>query len=102
MVVRPASSASPLAPTTTAEQNLVTAGQRHINVMWESTQRNIALVVTASVMLICGYLVVWGAEQLKLAAFTFSTSMALMVIQNYFTRTNHTRTGGVGANEAGR
>lgn len=95
-------SAQPMPPTTTLQQDMVVAGQRHINVMWEGTQRNIALVTTSAVVIVCMYLIVAGTPELRLAAFTFLTTSASTISQNYFTRTNHTKIGGVGSNDSGR
>lgn len=87
-------------PTTTSEQDRMTAGQRHINVMWERTQQIIATSVTLTVLAVCAYLIVYGAPDLKLVAFTFLSNVSLVVIQNYFQRTNHTKVGGVGGGES--
>jgi hypothetical protein len=84
------------APTTTAEENLVTAGQRHINVMWERTQQILAIALSVGCLGILGYIIIWGERELKLVAFTFLTNITLLVVNTYFQRTNHTRTGGVG------
>lgn len=83
-------------PNTTAEQNLVTAGQRHINVMWERTQQILAIALSVGCLSILGYILVWGERELKMVAFTFLTNITLLVVNTYFQRTNHTRTGGVG------
>lgn len=78
--------AASLKPTTTEEQDTVTAGQRRINIMWETTQALIALMVTAALI----YVSVKGieGEELKNAFF--------LIIGFYFSRTNHTNVGGVG------
>jgi len=103
-------SAKPLSPTTTAESDRAalaheeaaerkSEGQRHINVMWEGTQKNIAIMVTAVVLVVCAYCVMWpGAPlELRLLAFTLLSNVFFSVIVTYFQRTNHTKTGGVGA-----
>lgn len=78
--------AASLKPNTTEEQDTVTAGQRRINIMWETTQALIALMVTAALI----YVSVKGieGEELKNAFF--------LIIGFYFSRTNHTNVGGVG------
>jgi hypothetical protein len=76
--------------TTTAEEDRKTAGQRAINLKWESTQQSIAIVVTVAVLAMCGYCIVMIAE-LRQAAFLFLTNMAVLVITTYFQRTNHTK-----------
>lgn len=96
------SDAPPLPPKTTAQQDLTTAGQRVINLKWESTQQIIAVMVTAIVLINCSYIVYSGSIDLKQAAFIFLTNIAFLVVGTYFQRTNHTKTGGVGANETTR
>lgn len=91
-----------LAPTTTAQDDLRTAGQRHINLKWESTQQIIAIAVTVAVLSVCSFIMIRGDMALQQAAFIFLTNLAFLVIGTYFQRTNHTKTGGVGSNETGR
>lgn len=84
------------------ETALRTAGQRRVNLLWEYTQALIAGLVTATVLLCTGYLVIAGVEVMKTAAFGFLVGIANLVIGFYFGRTNHQRTGGIGPNEYGR
>ena len=84
------------------ETALHTAGQRRVNLLWEYTQAGIAGLVTTTVLLCTGYLVIAGVETMKTAAFGFLVGIANLVIGFYFGRTNHQRTGGIGANEIGR
>ena len=93
---------APLPPTTTAQQDLTTAGQRHINVMWEGTQKNIALMVTAVTLLVCAWLVYRGDSASAVPAFMLLSNVFFLVVGTYFQRTNHTKTGGVGSNDIGR
>lgn len=93
---------------------LSTAGQRQINLMWEKTQMRIALLVVCGVMV--GYMVVvaavvWmilndKAEPVSLTllggALGALSSFGSLVIGFYFSRTNHTKTGGVMAGDVGR
>lgn len=103
----PASSKSSMTPTTTEEQDLTSAGQRHINLIWETTQMRIALSViwislaTAFLISIMGQFLRTAAD-LQLAAVVFMFGVANLVTGFYFGRTNHTKTGGVGPYEAGR
>ncbi len=83
---------SPLEPTTTLQQDLVVAGQRHI----------IAILVTVFVLVICAYLVGFGAAELRLLAFSLLSNVFFLVVGTYFQRTNHTKTGGVMAGDVGR
>lgn len=87
---------------TTFQEDLMTAGQRHINLKWEGTQQVIAIAVTVAVLLVCSYIIVLGDEALKQAAFIFLTNIAFLVVGTYFQRTNHTKTGGVGTGDVGR
>lgn len=91
-------SQAPLKPTTTGEEDLVTEGQRHINRVWEYTQAAIAILVCLSTMVAGVLLVVaqlfYDAHDEELPtifAVAFGT-----VIGFYFSRTNHSSTGGVG------
>jgi len=80
---------------------LRTAGQRRINVIWEITQAIIAVVLTSGVMVIAGLVIrengIHAAEALLLLSNAF-----FMIISQYFTRTNHVRTGGVQKDDEGR
>lgn len=76
-----------LSPTTTTQQDLVVAGQRRINLIWESTQ---GLVAASLVLTVC-YAMLSGMEVKN--EFWILVSI---VVQSYFQRTNHTRIGGIG------
>ena len=92
------------AATTTFQQDLTALGQRNINVMWETTQRNIAQVVSLVSLIVTAFLVMWPSIplELRLMAYTTLSNVFFAVTSVYFTRTNHTKTGGVGPNESGR
>lgn len=68
--------------------------QRKINLTWEITQAVVAVVLTTGVMIIAGILLVrddvHAAEALLLLSNAF-----FMIITQYFTRTNHTKNGGM-------
>lgn len=83
---------APLAPTTTAEENRKTAGQRHVNLVWEATQAIIAITITCAMVS-----AVWvGKDATPLEnAFT-------LIIAIYFVRMNHTKIGGVQTGDEGR
>ena len=91
-----------LAPNTTAEQQLMTAGQRSVNKQWEDTQKWIAIILSMAVAVIC-VMLVWSHDmaQIAIAIGLISTSFT-MVVNQYFTRTNHTKIGGVKVDDAGR
>jgi small basic protein len=86
--------------TTTSEQDRKTAGQRAINMIWETTQMRVALSVIWSSLLVAGILAVlgkWlGSPDLQLAAIVFLFGVANLVTGFYFGRTNHTRSSGGG------
>lgn len=85
---------------------LTTAGQRTINLLWETTQMKVALSFTWGSLGVAGVLAVlgkWiGSADLQLAAVVFLFGVANLVTGFYFGRTNHQRTGGVGAQDTGR
>ncbi len=84
---------SPLAPTTTAQEDLTTSGQRQINLLWERTQAIIALVVVMSTMAAGLFSAFTTSERQvpTIMSVAFGT-----VIGFYFSRTNHAAIGGVG------
>lgn len=80
-----------LPATTTAEENLRSAGQRRVNLIWEYTQAGVAiLVVSANVIneLLARYAPVATDPQSDLLGNAF-----FLVIGFYFGRTNHARIG---------
>lgn len=92
-------------PETPAAENeiaLKTEGQRHINLMWETTQMRIALSVVWMSLAVASMLATFGEPDVKTAAFVFLFGAANLVIGFYFGRTNHQREGGIGSHDAGR
>lgn len=77
-----------------------TAGQRVINAIWECTQAVIAVSVTLATLYTAVNLALSGNKED--AAFLLLSNAFFLVVGFYFGRTNHTRMGGVGQNEAGR
>lgn len=86
--------------TTTFQQDLVTAGQRRINLVWEYTQATIAITVTIITLATCAFLVY--QERGSEGAFLLLSNVFFLVVGTYFQRTNHTKTGGVGPHDYGR
>lgn len=82
-------------PTTTQEQDRGTAGQRDVNMIWESTQRQVALSVIVVSLSVAAWLAVAGASDNAVAASVFLYGVANLVIGFYFGRTNHQRIGGI-------
>ena len=80
-------------PTTTEQQDLTTAGQRRVNLIWEYTQACIALMIVAACVIVASVLAIRG----KAADFpVILTSLVMLVIGFYFSRTNHAAIGGTG------
>jgi hypothetical protein len=100
----PSAPSSHVKPTTTEEQERVSAGQRAINLIWENTQMKVALSVIWASLGVAGILAVmgrWlGSPDLQLAAVVFLFGVANLVTGFYFGRTNHQRTGGVDGDNA--
>lgn len=88
---------------TTDEQDRVSAGQRAINLIWETTQMKVALSVIWVALAVSAALAVFGrligSNEIQLAAIVFLTSVANLVTGFYFGRTNHQRVGGLGATD---
>lgn len=93
---------TPLPANTTIQQDLVSAGQRHINVMWERTQQVIAVSVSAFTLSACLYLVIYGDPSMAVPAFLLLSNVFFLVVGTYFQRTNHTKIGGVSPTDVGR
>jgi len=83
-----------LAPTTTAEQNRISAGQRRVNIIWEYTQSSIALGVSVATLSASVILIL--RSDANVAAFVLLSNAFFLVVGFYFGRTNHQRTGGIG------
>lgn len=82
-----------LPPKTTSQQDLTTAGQRRINLIWEYTQAIIALIVVITTM-VAGILgvIAPGPDHIPtIISMAFGT-----VVGFYFSRTNHVAIGGIG------
>lgn len=91
-----------LSPTTTEQEDITTAGQRKINLIWETTQGQIAklvvfgaLIVDAAALLGSMFL---GRDLSAAQALLVGVvnSLATGVMSFYFSRTNHTQIGGIG------
>ncbi len=77
---------------TTFQQDLIVAGQRRINVIWEVTQAVVTILITGAAI----YCAVFGVKA-DVINFAF-----VAIVSTYYARTNHTKTGGVAANQIGR
>lgn len=91
--------AASVPPNTTKEQDLRTKGQRDINRIWETTQRNLAIFVAVTANTVAATVVMRGVfygvsdANLVLAAFTLLSSSNFLIFGFYFGRTNHARIG---------
>lgn len=85
---------------------LTTEGQRGINRLWERTQAIIAVAVVFVTLIVVAILIVVpvfrGEKVTDSAALVLLSALATNIITSYFTRTNHTKVGGVGGASAGR
>lgn len=92
----------PLPPTTTVEEDTVTAGQRAVNLLWERTQAFIARFVVVFTIMIDGAIAIIhlltprDLSTGQTATVGFLNMICGIVISFYFSRTNHTQIGGVG------
>lgn len=83
----------PVPPKTTLQEDLTTAGQRRVNLIWEFTQAAIALLVVFANM----GTAVFNTVQGKPGEVPMILSSALfLVVGFYFSRTNHQAIGGTG------
>jgi hypothetical protein len=83
----------PLPATTTHQEDLTTAGQRRVNLIWEYTQAAIALMIVGACVVVASLLAIKG----RTSEFpVILTSLVMLVIGFYFSRTNHAAIGGVG------
>lgn len=89
-----------IAPTTTAAEDIIHAGQRRINLIWETTQAVVAVMVTGFTLYVASMLALKEKEQT--AAFLLLSNAFFVVITAYIQRTNHTKIGGVTKDETGR
>lgn len=85
----------PIAATTTAQEDLTTAGQRKVNLIWEYTQSFVTVIVVTANMIVAVYNgvsrgVILGEHPAILSSALF------LILGAYFQRTNHQRIGGVG------
>jgi uncharacterized integral membrane protein len=84
----------PVPPTTTTEEDINTASQRKINLIWEWTQAIIAIVVVMSNMIAAIFNVFKGKD---VDVPMILSSSLFLIIGFYFARTNHQNVGGIGA-----
>ena len=78
------------------QEGLVSAGQRKINLIWECTQALIALAVVMANIAVGVHLGFTSAAGASRESPPMLTNSLFLVIGFYFSRTNHSNTGGVG------
>lgn len=102
----PIEQSKPKAPDTTHQEDLTTAGQRAINMIWETTQARIALFVVVcgmvvnSIVVLLLILLIRDITVVQVALISlclqFINFTCGIVIGFYFSRTNHAAIGGIG------
>lgn len=91
-----------LKPDTTLQDDITTAGQREINLLWEKTQSMIAKSVVIFTMGVNGamtiVLIIVRSDVTagQLIGISFLNMICGIVISFYFSRTNHQAIGGIG------
>lgn len=83
-----------------SETTLRTEGQRRINLIWEATQSLVAIAVTGATLYVASRLAV--RDEGQSAAFLLLSNVFFLVLGTYFSRTNHSKIGGVGRDQKGR
>jgi hypothetical protein len=82
-------------PNTTAQQDLTTAGQRKINLIWEYTQAFIAIVTVLGNVMVG---VFFAIKRIPSGEYPLVLSSSLfLIIGFYFSRSNHSAIGGIGS-----
>jgi len=82
-----------LPPTTTAQQDITTAGQRKVNLIWEYTQASVAVMVVGANIIVWVSASLLGKE-VKIPGGL--TNAMFLIVGFYFSRTNHAAIGGIG------
>jgi len=83
----------PVPATTTVQQDLTTAGQRRVNLIWEFTQATVALMVVGSNIMVWVHQSFTGAQTTTPEGLT---NALFLIVGFYFSRTNHAAIGGIG------
>jgi len=87
-------------PTTTRFEDQKAEGQRSISIIWERTQQIIALSWVLVGLGVAGFEVIRQGPRAD-GAMTMIVGTLGVIIGFYFSRTNHQRVGGVGGESAG-
>ena len=89
-----------LTPTTTEQEDLTTAGQRRINLIWEWTQSIVTICVVLTNMVVAAVNAVSGRGMQEHPAIL--SSSLFLILGFYYSRTNHAAIGGIGEKPAGK
>jgi xanthine/uracil permease len=84
---------TPLAATTTRQEDMTTAGQRKVNLIWEFTQATVAVLVVATSCIVAASLAINGRPN---DFPPILTGLVMLIVGAYFSRTNHAAIGGIG------
>lgn len=84
---------SSIAPTTTFQEDLTTAGQRRVNLVWEYTQSFVTVLVVITNMVVAGINSVKGVAHEHPVILS---SSLFLILGFYYSRTNHAAIGGIG------
>jgi hypothetical protein len=96
-VLTKASDMTNIPSTTTSEQDLRTASQRKVNLIWELTQASIAIgVVISNIVYVFTIIFVGELSAQAASASALLANAFFLVIGFYFGRTNHARIGDIG------
>lgn len=88
-----------MAPVTTSEQDLHSASQRRVNLIWEFTQAGIAVMVTSATIVTAILLAVRAHDE---NALQLLSNAFFLIVGFYFQRLNHVNVGGVQLPTQGR
>ena len=86
---------TPLPPTTTFQEDVTTAGQRKVNLIWEYTQSIVTLVVVMTNMIVAAINAIRKVGMVDSHPVILSSSLFL-ILGFYYSRTNHAAIGGIG------
>jgi hypothetical protein len=84
-----------LSATTTYQQDLVSAGQRRINLIWEYTQSIVTILVVVTNMVVAASNAIARGTVAEHPAIL--SSSLFLILGFYYSRTNHAAIGGVGS-----
>lgn len=86
----------PLPASTTFQEDLTTAGQRRVNLIWEFTQSFVTIMVVTTNMLVASINAIKRAGVVDQHPVILSSSLFL-ILGFYYSRTNHAAIGGIGS-----